>query len=36
MVEALENPGTRNDQTSHNPKSPLATPIERRINSNVR
>jgi len=28
--------GTRKDQPSHNPKSPLATPIERRINSTVR
>jgi putative transposase len=28
--------GTRKDQTSHNPKSPLATPIERRIKSNIR
>jgi hypothetical protein len=37
VVEVLENPaGTRNDQKSHNPKSPLATPIERRINLNVR
>ena len=28
--------GTRKDQTSHNRKSPLATPIERRIKSNIR
>ena len=28
--------GTRKDQTSHNPKSPLATTIEPRIKSNIR
>jgi hypothetical protein len=28
--------GTRKDQTSHNRKTPLAMPIERRIKSNIR
>jgi hypothetical protein len=33
MTEGVHPAGTRKGQTEHNPKSPLATPKERRVKS---